>query len=67
MVGPLSLLSTDQFPVVTAARTANKGLAIGLAYGLAQDGLGVLRGRRLRYVDFLTGKQRQQRREDKLM
>lgn len=34
-------------------KTLKTGLAVGLAYGLAQDGLGLMRGRRLAYVDFL--------------
>ncbi|CAL3972340.1 hypothetical protein PZA11_004518 [Diplocarpon coronariae] len=35
----------NRFPITTAARTAKTGLAIGLAYGLAQDTVGALRGR----------------------
>lgn len=52
----------DRFPVITAARTAKKGLAIGLAYGLVQDVLGLMRGRRLGYVDLLTGRRRKESR-----
>ena len=48
-------LHTDRFPMATAARTAKTGLAIGLAYGLAQDAVGAMRGRRPGYVDFLFG------------
>ena len=44
---------TDRFPMVAAARTAKTGLAIGLAFGLAQDAVGVLRGRRPGYVEFI--------------
>ena len=40
----------------TAARTAKMGLYTGLAYGLLQDLTGLARGRRLAYVDFLTGR-----------
>ena len=43
----------DQFPVTTAARTAKSGLAIGLAYGLTQDAVGALRGRKPAYVEFI--------------
>ncbi|OWP04805.1 hypothetical protein B2J93_4087 [Marssonina coronariae] len=42
---PHRLTTTDRFPITTAARTAKTGLAIGLAYGLAQDTVGALRGR----------------------
>ena len=48
-----SLITTDRFPVTTAARTAKSALAVGLAYGLAQDALGAARGRRPKYVDFI--------------
>jgi hypothetical protein len=48
-----TLIRTDRFPVTTAARTAKSGLAIGLAYGLAQDAIGAARGRRPGYVDFI--------------
>ncbi|OBT43381.1 hypothetical protein VE00_05710 [Pseudogymnoascus sp. WSF 3629] len=46
----------NRFPMATAARTARTGLAIGLAYGLAQDAVGALRGRRPGYVDFVMGR-----------
>ncbi|OBT72161.1 hypothetical protein VF21_08768 [Pseudogymnoascus sp. 05NY08] len=45
----------NRFPLATAARTAKTGLAIGLAYGLAQDAVGAMRGRRPGYVDFILG------------
>ncbi|KFX92863.1 hypothetical protein V490_05133 [Pseudogymnoascus sp. VKM F-3557] len=45
----------NRFPMATAARTAKTGLAIGLAYGLAQDAVGAMRGRRPGYVDFILG------------
>lgn len=44
---------TDRFPVTAAARTAKTGLAIGLVYGLAQDAVGALRGRRPGYLEFI--------------
>lgn len=43
----------NRFPITTAARTAKSGLAIGLAYGLAQDAVGAARGRKPAYVDFI--------------
>ena len=48
----------DRFPWPTAARTAKSGLKGGLAFGLAQDALGLARGRRLGYVDFILGRPR---------
>ena len=47
------LITTDRFPITTAARTAKSGLAIGLAYGLAQDAVGAARGRIPGYVEFI--------------
>jgi len=44
---------TDRFPITTAARTAKSGLVIGLAYGIAQDAVGYVRGRVPGYVEFL--------------
>lgn len=58
IMGPEDVLTrhhTDRFPMATAARTAKTGLAIGLAYGLAQDAVGAMRGRRPGYVDFILG------------
>ena len=46
----------DSFPLLTAGRTIKKGLYMGLAFGLVQDALGLARGRRLRYVDYILGK-----------
>lgn len=43
----------NRFPLQTAAKTARSGLAIGLAYGLAQDALAVIKGRRPGYVQFI--------------
>ncbi|KAE8450663.1 hypothetical protein EG329_006007 [Mollisiaceae sp. DMI_Dod_QoI] len=48
----------NRFPVTTAARTAKTGLAIGLAYGLAQDAIAAAKGRRLAYVEFILRKGR---------
>ena len=53
LILPPRLIPTDRFPVTTAARTAKSGLAIGLAYGLAQDAIGAAKGRRPGYVDFI--------------
>jgi hypothetical protein len=47
------LITVDRFPVTTAARTAKTSLAIGVMYGLAQDAVGALRGRKPGYVDFI--------------
>ena len=46
----------DRLPMPTAARTARIGLYSGLAFGLLQDLAGLARGRRLAYIDFLTGR-----------
>ncbi|KAG4412103.1 hypothetical protein IFR04_014752 [Cadophora malorum] len=43
----------NRFPITTAARTAKTSLAIGLAYGLAQDAIGAARGRPLGWVEFI--------------
>ena len=43
----------------TAARTAKSGLFFGLAFGLAQDGLGLARGRRVGYIDRFLGRKSQ--------
>ncbi|KAL8730972.1 MAG: hypothetical protein Q9181_004485 [Wetmoreana brouardii] len=46
----------NRFNIPTAARTARAGLYTGLAYGLLQDAMALARGRRLNYIDFLMGK-----------
>ena len=46
----------DRFPLATAGRTAKMGLLTGLTFGLLQDGLSLLNGRRLDYVDWLFGR-----------
>lgn len=53
-----NLMKIDKFPVTTAARTAKSGLAIGLAYGLAQDAVGAARGRTPGYVEFIQRRRR---------
>ena len=45
----------DRLPLTTAARTTKMGLLVGVGYGLAQDALSLVRGRRLDYVDWLLG------------
>ncbi|KAG9249273.1 hypothetical protein BJ878DRAFT_531300 [Calycina marina] len=42
----------NQFPITTAARTAKSGLAIGLVYGLAQDAVGLAKGRVPHYLKW---------------
>ncbi|MCJ1321315.1 hypothetical protein MMC15_006659 [Xylographa vitiligo] len=44
-----------RFPLITAARTAKIGLLSGLAFGLTQDALGLAKGRRPFYVEFVLG------------
>jgi hypothetical protein len=44
--------------MVTAAKTARMGLVAGACYGLLQDGLALIKGRRLRYVDFILRRDR---------
>lgn len=48
------LYLTDRLDIITAARTAKKGLGFGLAFGLTQDALGYARGRPLAYVDWIS-------------
>lgn len=43
----------NRFPVYTTTRMAKMGAKAGLAFGLLQDMLSMLRGRRLGYVDFI--------------
>ncbi|KAK2810831.1 hypothetical protein FQN50_002654 [Emmonsiellopsis sp. PD_5] len=52
--GVYSLLARHD--VYTAARTAKLGLKLGLAYGLVQDALGIMKGNRPDYVDFIVSK-----------
>jgi len=57
----------NRFPLTTAARTAKTGLAVGLAFGLAQDALGAARGRRPGYVNFILRRGRRADGEEKKM
>jgi len=43
----------NRFPLATAARTTTLALRAGLAFGLVQDALSLMRGRRLGYVEFV--------------
>lgn len=43
----------NRLPVETAARTALLGLKVGFGFGVAQDLVGLMRGRRLGYVEFV--------------
>jgi len=45
--------SCNRFAFPTTVRTAKMGLKVGLAFGLAQDGLSLLRGRRVAYIDIM--------------
>lgn len=54
---------TDRFPLITAARTAKTGLAIGLAFGLAQDLLSTLKGRPPGYLSFIKPAGKPRRKE----
>ena len=50
------IVRSDRFPLTTAARVTKTGLLGGLAFGLTQDALGLLRGRRPGYIVFMVGK-----------
>jgi hypothetical protein len=55
-LGTAGLFSAwNRFPLATAARTARLGAKAGLAFGVLQDAVGVARGRRIGYVEFLKG------------
>lgn len=43
----------NRLPIETAARTARIGLKAGLGFGILQDLVGLMRGRRLGYVEFV--------------
>lgn len=45
----------NRFPLPAAARTAKLALIAGLGYGLAQDAIAALRGRKITYVEALKG------------
>lgn len=43
----------NRFPVPTAARLAKMGAKAGLGFGLLQDAVSIMRGRRIGYVEFI--------------
>ncbi|KAF2755142.1 hypothetical protein EJ05DRAFT_123929 [Pseudovirgaria hyperparasitica] len=43
-------------PRMTALRTARMGFVVGAGYGVLQDALSLARGRRVGWIDFLTGR-----------
>ena len=43
----------NHFPMATAVRLMKTGAKVGLAFGLAQDAVSLMRGRRLGYVEFV--------------
>ncbi|KAI0999814.1 hypothetical protein K3495_g8385 [Podosphaera aphanis] len=51
------------FPLHTAARTVKVALCTGLAYGLTQDALRFAQGKRVGYLDFISGRVSDARRE----
>lgn len=51
-LGTAGLFSAwNRFPMTTMAKTAGLSLKAGIAFGLVQDALSLLRGRRLGYVE----------------
>ncbi|KAK0936775.1 hypothetical protein LTR29_011638 [Friedmanniomyces endolithicus] len=42
----------NRFPVATAVRTVRMGAKVGFGFGIAEDVVSVLRGRRVGYVEF---------------
>jgi hypothetical protein len=46
---------TDKFSLPTAARTAKMGLVAGLSYGLIQDGLALMKGQKVGYIERIKG------------
>ncbi|KAH9833919.1 hypothetical protein Tdes44962_MAKER08715, partial [Teratosphaeria destructans] len=44
-----------RLPVATVARLARMGAKVGVVYGVVQDCVGLLRGRRVGYVEVLRG------------
>ncbi|KAF2095432.1 hypothetical protein NA57DRAFT_67850 [Rhizodiscina lignyota] len=55
----------NRFTVAEAARTAKLGLVVGLGYGLLQDGISLLRGRRLGYVELIRHRRRSECAEER--
>ncbi|KAF2168570.1 hypothetical protein M409DRAFT_36327 [Zasmidium cellare ATCC 36951] len=43
----------NRLPLPTVARTAKMGAKVGLAFGLLQDALNVVKGKRVGYVEFV--------------
>lgn len=43
----------NRFPMPTATRIMKMGAKAGLGFGLLQDAVGLMRGRRLGYVEFV--------------
>lgn len=43
----------NRFPLPTAARVAKMGAKAGLVFGVLQDAVSMMRGRRLGYVEFV--------------
>ncbi|KAI9658965.1 MAG: hypothetical protein M1821_001925 [Bathelium mastoideum] len=54
----------NRFPLPTAARTARLGLLVGLGFGVLQDGVAVMKGERVGYVDWVMGWRRRRRKLD---
>ncbi|KAK0282181.1 hypothetical protein LTS00_012296 [Friedmanniomyces endolithicus] len=53
-LGTAGAFSTwNRFPVATAVRTARMGAKVGFGFGIAEDVVSVLRGRRVGYVEFV--------------
>lgn len=50
--------------MITSVRTVKKGLGFGLAFGLTQDALSVMRGRPVSYIDWITGRRRDMEKEE---
>ncbi|KAK4903089.1 hypothetical protein LTR27_000017 [Elasticomyces elasticus] len=53
-LGTAGLFSAwNRFPAATAVRTMKMGAKVGLLFGVAEDAVGLMRGRRVGYVDFV--------------
>jgi hypothetical protein len=53
-LGTAGLFSAwNRFPLPTAARVAKMGAKVGLLFGVLQDAVSMMRGRRLGYVEFV--------------
>lgn len=48
----------DNLPMITFLRMTKLGLFCGMGYGLLQDGMKLLQGQRVGYVDALMGRGR---------